>query len=63
MNEIISNILAIKHKIWGADCATDGEELMDQVIAFMQLREYEIIISCNWMVDLGTGHEIVYSLL
>lgn len=58
----MSNILNVKNQIFGAAEFT-REELEDQIIGFSQLRETEILISCEWSIDFGTGYDILQALL
>ena len=63
LDEIISAILERKHEVFGPDLKLKGQALEDHIMAYSHLREFEILIACDWNINIGTGYDILAALL
>ena len=64
MSEIIPNVIEFKSELIGpSHHEVIGKELEDTVMKFLNLREAEILIACDWNLNLPTGYDVLSTLL
>ena len=60
---IVQKILNNKENTIGNIPLEDDEELEHVVKNFMFLREYEILVACDWNFNMPTGYDVISILL
>jgi hypothetical protein len=62
LTEIFTSILTHKAEIFGKDFSATGPNVESKIIEFSDLKEYEMLIACDWNANLGTGCDIISSI-
>ena len=63
LDEIISEIMLYKSQLFRMSASSNAKQMEANVLGFIQLREYEILVSCDWNLNLWSGYDIYTILL
>ena len=60
---MVKLIWRARHKIFGDRIPQSHAEIEESINSFIQMREFEILISCDWNLDKTCGYDILRSML